>query len=606
MMESQKNGQKDNSPPRAGDGGAAGAQKKKKISLPMVRYAFRTIIWPRRWRLAAGLLLIAINQLSGLVLPGSTKYLLDEVIPHRNLILLYWLLGIVGAAALIGAVSRYALAHVLSIEAQHLIKQLREKIYQHVVYLPTRFFDNHASGALVSRIMSDVEGVRELVGTGIMNFFGSILTSLAALVIMLTISPGMTLYVLLPMLLFGGIIFKFFSYMRPVFRKRREINAEVTGRLTESLGGIRIVKGFRAEPQEIRVFGDGVFRLFQVIRQTIVAFSLFASSGSLVLGITGIVIMGVGGTKIMAGEITVGDFVAFTLYLAYLVAPIAQLSAVGNSITDAFAGLDRMEEVLRELKEGEEPGRTVSLTGLRGDIAFHNVSFAYEPDKPVIRNISFHAPAGTVTALVGSSGSGKSTIAGLVAAFLKPDEGGITVDGIDLATVKLSSYRRHLGVVLQDDFLFEGTIRENILFSRPAARAEELQTAIAAAHVKEFVDRFEKGLETVVGERGIKLSGGQRQRVAIARALLADPKILILDEATSNLDAESEAYIQDSLARLMRGRTTFVIAHRLSTIRIADQILVIEDGEIAERGTHDELIDREGRYSQLYHRQVRI
>ncbi len=581
-------------------------KKKKKISLPMVRYAFRTIVWPRRWRLLLGLLLIIVNQLSGLVLPGSTKYLLDEVIPNRDLTLLYWILGIVAIAAVVGAAARYALAYVLSIEAQHLIKELREKIYQHVIFLPTRYFDNNASGALASRIMSDVEGVRELVGTGIMNYFGSILTSLAALVIMLAISPTMTLYVLLPMLLFGGVVFKFFAYMRPVFRKRREINAEVTGRLIESLGGIRIVKGFSAEPREISVFEQGVNRLFQVIRKTIMAFSLFASSSSLLLGIAGIMIMGVGGVKIMSGEITVGDFVAFTLYLAYLVAPIAQLSSIGNSLTDAFAGLDRMEEVFKEKKEGEETGRSAALAEIVGDIAFHNVSFGYEEDKTIIKNISFEAPAGTVTALVGSSGSGKSTIAGLAASFLKPDDGVITIDGVDLATVKLTGYRKHLGVVLQDDFLFEGAIRENILFSRPNASEEELLQAVKAAHVQEFTDRFEDGLETVVGERGIKLSGGQRQRVAIARALLADPQILILDEATSNLDNESEAYIQDSLARLMKGRTVFVIAHRLSTIHIADQILVIEDGQIVERGAHYELLERDGRYSSLYKRQARI
>ena len=416
----------------------------------------------------------------------------------------------------------------------------------------------------------------------------------------------MTLFAFIPLVIFGLISMKAFAYIRPIFRKRSAINAEVTGRLTETLGGIRVIKGFHAEQQEYRVFEEGVDRVFQNVKQSLTATSLVTSTATLLMGLTSVIIMGIGGTLIIKGEMTVGEFVAFTLYLAFLITPIVQMSNIGTQITEAFAGLDRMEEILSMEREGEEEGRTVVLEDIRGDICLRERLLCLREGKDVLQDISFEAPAGTVTALVGSSGSGKSTAAGLAASFRIPTKGVVRIDGHDLTTVKLDSYRDRLGVVLQDEFLFEGTIRENILLARPDASEEELLEAVAAAHVKQFTDRFEKGLDTLIGERGVKLSGGQRQRVSIARALLADPRILILDEATSSLDTESEAYIQESLARLMAGRTTLVIAHRLSTIRRADQILVLEDGRIVERGKHDELIAGEGRYHELYTYQARI
>jgi subfamily B ATP-binding cassette protein MsbA len=495
---------------------------------------------------------------------------------------------------------------MLSVEAQHLISQLRVKVQKQIINLPISFFDNTKSGALVSRIMTDVEGVRNLVGTGLVQLFGGILTSVIAFGILLYINPMMTVFAVLPLLLFGIVSLKAFGHIRPIFRSRGKINAEVTGRLTESLGGIRVIKGFNAEKQEISVFQKGVDRLFQNVKKSLTATSLVTSAATLLLGITSVLIMGVGGNLIIQDKMSVGDLFAFTLYLGFLVAPIVQMSNIGSQITEAFAGLDRMEEILRLEREGQESERTQILDKIKGHISFEDVSFSYEEGKKILHNVSFDSRAGSVTALVGTSGSGKTTIAGLAASFLKPDSGIIKVDNIDLESAKLESYRSQLGVVLQDDFLFEGTIRENILFPKPEASEQELISAVEAAHVKEFTDRFEDGLDTLIGERGIKLSGGQRQRVAIARALLANPRILILDEATSNLDTESELYIQESLSHLMEGRTTFVIAHRLSTIRRADQILVIEDGKIAEQGTHEELIEKEGRYYQLYTYQARI
>ena len=458
----------------------------------------------------------------------------------------------------------------------------------------------------MSRIMNDVEGVRNLVGTGLLQLFGGALTSVVAFFLLLNINAAMTLYVLAPLILFGLISLKAFSVIRPIFRKRWEISAEVTGRLTESLGGIRVIKGFNAEKQEISVFEKGVDSIFQNIKKSLTATSLLTSSATLLLGLASVGIMGLGGSMILKGNLTIGEFFAFTLYLGFLIAPIVQMSNIGSQITEGFAGLDRMKEILNTQKEGEEASRTQNLDGFDGAITFEKVSFAYEKGKEVLKDISFEAPAGTVTALVGSSGSGKTTIAGLAASFLKPNQGTVFIDGHNLSNVKLNSYRSQLGVVFQDDFLYEGTIRENILFARPGAGEDELLEAVKAAHVKEFTDRFDDGLDTVIGERGVKLSGGQRQRVTIARALLANPKVLILDEATSSLDTESEIYIQESLARLLKGRTTLVIAHRLSTIRQADQILVIEDGQIVERGTHDELIKKEGRYFRLYTYQARI
>lgn len=569
-------------------------------------HVFRTIVWPRKNLLFVGLILIIISRLAGLVLPGASKYLMDNVIAEGDIDMLKILLIVVVGSIVIQSITSFLLTRLLSVEAQHLIAQLRSKVQRKIVQLPVRFFDNNKSGALVSRIMSDVEGVRNLVGTGLVQLFGGVLTAIISMVLLINISPMMTLYVLVPVTIFGLISLKAFAYIRPIFRKRGEINAEVTGRLTETLNGIRVIKGFNAEPQEINTFEQGVDRLFQNVKKSLTSTSLVTSSATFLLGMATAGIMGIGGYMIIEGELTLGEFLSFTLYLGFMIAPIVQMSNIGSQITEAFAGLDRTEEIMAMDPEDDGENRTIELDQVRGDIVFNNVSFAYEEGKGVIKNVSFQAPAGSVTALVGTSGSGKSTIAGLSASFLNPDDGQITVDDIDLAKVTLNSYRSQLGVVLQDDFLFEGTIRENILFPRPNSSESDLINAVKAAHVHEFTDRFEEGLDTIIGERGVKLSGGQRQRIAIARAILADPRILILDEATSNLDTESESLIQESLKGLMHGRTTFVIAHRLSTIKQADQILVVENGQIAEQGTHDELIAREGRYYQLYTYQARI
>lgn len=576
------------------------------MSLSTVRQVFWEIIWPRRLLILLGLVLIIINRLAGLVLPGSTKYLIDEVILNKDTELLQLIILAVGIAILFQSVTGFALTRLLSVEAQQLIAQLRAKVQKHIIHLPTRYFDNTRSGELVSRIMSDVEGVRNLVGTGLVQLIGGILTSIISFVILLNINVVLTLVSLVPLILFSIISLQAFKRIRPIFRERGKANAEVTGRLTEALNGIRVIKGFHAEGREEQVFEEGVDKLFRIVSRSLTMTALVTSLATLLMGVASVALMWFGGNRIIEDVMTVGDFFAFTLYLGFMITPIVQMSNIGSQMTEAFAGLDRMEEVFGQEPEGTEPERTYLLEDITGDILFENVSFAYEEGKPVVRNTSFEAPAGTVTAFVGSSGSGKTTMAGLAASFLKPDEGVVKIDGIDLATVRLHSYRQRLGVVLQDEFLFEGTIRENILFPKPDATEAELEAAIEAAHVKEFTDRFEDGLETIIGERGVKLSGGQRQRVAIARALLADPKILILDEATSNLDTESESYIQESLSHLMEGRTTFVIAHRLSTIRRADQILVIEEGRIVEQGVHDTLIEQERRYHRLYTYQARI
>ncbi|MFO7258129.1 MAG: ABC transporter ATP-binding protein [Bacteroidota bacterium] len=578
----------------------------KKKSRVTVAKVFRTIIWPRRGLLLIGLILIAISRLSGLVLPWASKYLVDEVIANKNMELLKMLLAGVVGAIIVQAITSFALTQLLSVEAQRLISILRARVQQQILRLPIRFFDNNKSGALVSRIMTDVEGVRNLVGTGLVQLVGGVLTSAVSLVLLIRISPMMTLYTLVPVLIFAFISMKAFAYIRPIFRERGKLNAEVTGRLTETLNGVRVIKGFNAEAQEIKTFEDGVNRLFLNVKKSLTSTSLVTSSATFLLGLASAGIMGIGGYMIMQGNITFGDFLSFTLFLGFMIAPIVQMSNIGSQLTEAFAGLDRTEEIMNMDPEDDGKERTITIGPIRGDIEFQNVEFAYEENKPVLHGISFKSPAGTVTALVGTSGSGKTTIAGLVATFITPTSGTVTVDGYDLSKVSLSSYRSQLGVVLQDDFLFEGTIRENIRFPRPNATDEEIEHAAAAAYVNEFASRFEQGLDTVIGERGVKLSGGQRQRIAIARAILANPRILILDEATSNLDTESESFIQKSLSTLMKGRTTFVIAHRLSTIRQADQILVIEQGRIAERGTHDELIAAKGRYYELYTYQARI
>lgn len=568
--------------------------------------AFKTIIWPRRNLVFIGLILIVLSRLSSLVLPWKSKALLDDVIPNKDYDELRNLLIIVGLAILVQSVTSFLLTKILSVQAQYLISELRAQVQKKVLSLPISFFDNTKSGALVSRIMSDVEGVRNLIGTGLVQMVGGTITAVISLVLLISISPSMTLFVLVPVAIFGIIALKAFGYIRPIFRTRGKINAEVTGRLTETLAGVRVIKAFNAEEQENKTFELGVDRLFQNVKKSLTATAFMTSSATFLLGIASTGIMGIGGYKIMTGELTIGDFLSFTLLLGFMIAPIVQMSNIGSQLTEAFAGLDRTEELMNMTAEEDNKERTIALETLKGDIEFKDVSFSYDEGKEVLHHINFKAPAGSVTALVGSSGSGKSTIAGLSATFLTPKSGVVSIDNQDLSKVKLTSYRQYLGVVLQDEFLFEGTIRENILFPRPDASEADLQNAVKAAYVNEFTDRFDDGLDTLIGERGVKLSGGQRQRLAIARAILANPKIIILDEATSNLDTESEGLIQKSLSELMKDRTTIVIAHRLSTIRKADQILVIEAGKIAERGTHDELIALQGRYYDLYTYQAKI
>ncbi|WP_437396511.1 ABC transporter ATP-binding protein [Flagellimonas lutimaris] len=575
----------------------------KKVS---ILTAFKTIIWPKRKLVFIGLLLIAISKAASFVAPIASKYLIDDVIVKKDLDMLKYLVAGVMLAILVQAVTSFLLTKILSVQAQYLISELRAQVQKKVLALPVRFFDNAKSGALVSRIMSDVEGVRNLIGTGLVQLVGGIITAVVSVTLLMKISVFMTLFTFIPLTIFAIIALKAFKIIRPIFRNRGKINAEVKGRLTETLGGIRVIKGFNAEKQEEEVFEVGVERLYENVKKSLTTTAFMTSSSTFLLGVATTSVMGFGGYKIIQDTLTVGQFVEFTVLLGLMIAPIVQMSSVGSQLTEALAGLDRTEELMNLEEESDEENRTIILDNVVGKMSFSDVSFSYEEDKQVLHSINFDVEPGQVIALVGSSGSGKSTIAGLAASFLNPDSGRITIDGHDLSKVNLNSFRQHLGVVLQDDFLFEGTIRENILFPRPDASEEKLREAVKAAYVDEFTDRFDKGLDTLIGERGVKLSGGQRQRIAIARAILADPKILVLDEATSSLDTESEALIQKSLGELTKGRTTFVIAHRLSTIRKADQILVIENGHILEQGTHEKLIASEGRYYHLFTYQARI
>ncbi|MEJ6776606.1 MAG: ABC transporter ATP-binding protein [Crocinitomicaceae bacterium] len=569
-------------------------------------WAFKEYIWPRKKIVFLGLFLIVLRSLAGLILPFATQSLIDDIIPNKNISFLITLVLIVSGSILVQAISSFSLTRLLSVEAQRLISILRAQVQRKLLRLPISFFDNNKSGALVSRVMTDVEGVRNLLGTGLVQLIGGTFTAIISLILLICINGWMTLFVLVPVALFAFVAMKAFGHIRPIFRARGKINAEVTGRLTEMLNGVRVIKGFNAEEQESQTFELGVDELFQNIKKSLTATAIITSSSTFLLGLASAGIMGIGGYFIVEGSMSVGDFFAFTLLLGFMIAPIVQMSNIGSQLTEAMAGLDRTQELMNMVEEDNPEVRTIVLDEVKGDIKFDAVSFSYEQDKEVLQNISFDAPSGSVTALVGSSGSGKSTIAGLAATFLSPSEGKVSIDGIDLSKVNLSSYRSLLGVVLQDDFLYEGTIRENILFPRPDASERALISAVEGAYVNEFTDRFEDGLDTVIGERGVKLSGGQRQRISIARALLADPKIIILDEATSNLDTESESFIQKSLNVLMKNRTTFVIAHRLSTIQQANQILVIEEGRIAERGIHTELIESKGRYYELFTYQSRI
>jgi ABC-type multidrug transport system fused ATPase/permease subunit len=567
--------------------------------LPDVWFLLR----PRRGLLAIGFVIMAVNRVAGLVLPASSKFLIDDVIGKRHLQLLLPLVGAIVAATAVQGVSSYALTQLLSKAAQRLIAELRCQVQAHIGRLPVAYYDSNKTGVLVSRIMSDVEGVRNLVGTGLVEFVGGMLTATFASIILLRISVFMTALACAILLGFGLFLRYSFKVIRPIFRARPKINAEVTGRLTESLGGVRVVKGYHAEGREAAVFAAGVRRLLENVLKTLTATSLMSLSATTLLGMVSALIMFLGARQIVAGHMTLGTFVTYTIFLGLLVAPVFQIVMIGTQITEALAGLERTREVLRERPEDDDPARSLRIDHISGEVVFENVSFAYEAGKTVLSDLSFRSAPGTVTALVGPSGSGKSTMIGLVAAFYTPSSGRVLVDGIDLAKVRLDSYRSQLGVVLQETFLFDGTIRENVAFSCPDADEEHILAACRIARVDEFAETFEKKYDTVVGERGVKLSGGQRQRVSIARAILADPRILILDEATSSLDSESEAMIQEGLSYLMRGRTTFVIAHRLSTIRRADQILVVEAGHIIERGTHEQLYAAGGRYYELYTKQ---
>jgi ABC-type multidrug transport system fused ATPase/permease subunit len=592
--------------PRSREGRDAPASKGGKANLSRAwdqLPAVWALVKPRRGLLGVGLVLMAINRVSGLVLPASTKYLLDNVFIHHQAGFLKWLVGAVLLATLIQGITSYTLTQTLSKAAQRMITELRRKVQEHVGRLPVAYYDANKTGALVSRIISDVEGVRNLIGTGLVEFLGGLLTAAIALFMLLRISPLMTglAFALLLVSMLG--LRNAFAVLRPIFRERSKINAEVSGRLTESLSGVRVVKGYHAEQREHDVFTSGVQRLLDNVLRSLTTMSMMSLSTTVLSGVVSAVVMYVGGHQVLAQKITPGQFVSYTAFLAFMIMPVFQIVGIGTQITEAIAGLERTREVLDERPEDEDPRRTVTLADFAGELAFDHVSFSYEEGKPVLMDVSFLARPGTVTALVGSSGSGKSTMIGLIAAFHVPSEGAVLVDGVDLATVRLDSYRTRLGVVLQESFLFDGSIRENVAFSRPFATEEDILAACRIARVDEFAERFPEKYDTIIGERGVKLSGGQRQRVSIARAILADPRILILDEATSSLDSESEMLIQEGLAQLMRGRTTFVIAHRLSTIRRADQILVVEAGKIVERGTHAFLYAANGRYRDLYDKQ---
>jgi len=561
------------------------------------------LVKPRRWLLAGSFCLMLVNRMCSFALPVSSKSLINGVMIGHDQHMLPWIIGIVASATFLQGLTSYSLTQLLSKEGQRLISDLRMQVQQHIGRLPVAFYDENRTGTLVARIMTDVEGVRNLVGTGLVDFVGGVLTAIIAFTILIKINPRMTVLTFVILLVFGVILQKAFSTIRPIFRERAKINAEVTGRLTESLGGVRVVKGYHAEESEAKVFASGVKRLLTNVISSLTATSLMTLSSTVVLGVVGGLVMYLGATENAAGRLNVGQYFEYTMLLTFMVAPVVQLVAIGTQLTEALAGLDRTTEILNEREEDSEPGRINEAGPIRGDVAFEGVEFEYETGKPVLHGISFESKPGTVTALVGSSGSGKSTIISLICGFHNATAGKILVDGVDLGTIRLSSYRPQLGVVLQETFLFDGTIRENVKFSRPLASEEQLMEACRIARVDEFAERFPEGYETIVGERGVKLSGGQRQRLSIARAILADPRILILDEATSSLDSESEAMIQGGLNHLMEGRTTFVIAHRLSTIRRAEQILVIEEGNILERGTHESLYQLGGRYFDLYTRQ---
>lgn len=563
----------------------------------------RELIWAHRARLGLGLVLMLISRSAGLVLPATSKFLIDEVIANNRAELLLWLAMAVGAASLVQAVSSFALSQVLGVAAQRAITEMRKTVQAHITRLPVRFFDLTQSGVLVSRVMTDAEGIRNLVGTGLAQLTGSIVTAGFALAVLFWLNWKLTLVTLVILGLFGGVLAFAFTRLRPVFRERGRINAEVTGRLNETLNGIRVVKSYTAERREQLAFARGAHNLFRTVARAVTGVSAVSALSTIVTGSIAMIMITYGGGSILQGDMTLGDFVMYIFFTGMLASPVIQLSSIGTQISEAFAGLDRIREIRKLATEDEEDESRQPLSDIEGEVEFQDVWFEYEPGVPVLKGINFTAPAGTTTALVGSSGSGKSTLVSLVMAFNRPTDGSIVVDGKDLADLRLRDYRSHLGIVLQDNFLFDGTIADNIRFARPGATIDEVREVSRIANCDEFIEPLENGYDTVIGERGVRLSGGQRQRVAIARAILADPRVLILDEATSSLDSETEALIQQSLNALRKGRTTFVIAHRLSTIVSADQILVLEDGQIVERGTHAELLALDGRYRQLYDRQ---
>jgi subfamily B ATP-binding cassette protein MsbA len=582
------------------------ATKKPRVNISRAWEEARALIWKHRRSLAIGLGLMLINRLAGLVLPASSKYLIDNVLGKHEMEKLVPLALAVGGATVVQAITSFSLSQIVSVAAQRAISDMRVDVQRHVLRLPVSFFDSTKSGVLITRVMTDAEGIRNLIGTGLVQLTGGALTAIIALGVLFYLNWHLTASTIFVLLAFGGMMAIAFKRLRPLFRKRNEINAEVTGRLGEALGGIRTVKVYTAEDREERIFADGIERLFRNVAATITGTSAVGAATTVIVGVIGVLMIIIGGRSIVGGAMTLGDFVMYIFFIGLVAAPLVQIASIGTQVSEAFAGLDRIREIRQTPTEDQEDEARDAIREVSGDVAFEHVSFAYVPDVPVLRDVSFRTPAGTTTALVGSSGAGKSTLIGLVTAFNRPTHGRVLVDGRDVATLRLRDYRANLGVVMQDNFLFDGTIKENIAFAKPNATDDEVRAVSRVAHCDEFIERFEHKYDTIVGERGVKLSGGQRQRVAIARAILADPRILILDEATSSLDSESEALIRDGLRSLRRGRTTFVIAHRLSTIESADQILVMEEGRIIERGTHRELIAANGRYRQLYDKQYHI
>jgi ABC-type multidrug transport system fused ATPase/permease subunit len=581
-------------------------KKKKKIRWSAAWGEARELIWARRWRLALGLALMFVNVGAGLVMPWLSKYVLDDVIGKRQFYLLPRIAWAIGGATIVQAIASFANTQVLGVTAQRAITDMRRRVEEHVLRLPVRYFDKTQSGQLISRIMNDAEGIRNLVGTGLVQLLGSLLTAAIAVVVLFSINSTLTAINMVVLAGFGGGMAWAFKTLRPLFRERGKITAEITGRLNQALGGVRIVKTYTAERREDLVFTKGAHKLLRNVAKSMTGVSALGGMSAVVIGTISVITFTIGGRAIIDGHMTVGDLFKYIMFTAYMTMPIVQMASIGPQITEAFAGLDRIREILDTAREDADPARVIALGDLRGEVEFEDVWFEYNPGVPVIKGVSFRAPAGSTTALVGSSGSGKSTVLSLIMAFNQPQKGRILIDGRDLATLSLGAYRRHLGVVLQDNFLFDGTVAENIAYGTPEATQVDIERVSRIAHADEFINGFEDKYRTVVGERGVRLSGGQRQRVAIARAILADPRILLLDEATSSLDSESESLIQDGLRALRQGRTTFVIAHRLSTIQSADQILVIEAGDVVEHGTHDELLAKSGRYRQLYDKQYKF